>query len=122
MEADDRSRRDIRKAKQGFPDRFTHISIDRYCCQRLASLCQSSLVIFRDVDSCFTEESTHSADYPRNIVVRQDYERITWLDIDVKSADSRQPRERTRRRRAGNGDLLHPATQPYFNRIRMVLR
>jgi hypothetical protein len=76
MEADDRGGRDIRKAKQRLADRLTHVSIDRYCRECLSSLCQPSLVVFRDIDPGFAQESTHPANYTWNVVVREDQERI----------------------------------------------
>ena len=92
MEADDRGRRDIGKAKQGFTDRLAHVSIHRYRCKRLPALCQSSLVVFGDVDPGLAQESAYPANDTRNVVVREDQQRISRLNIDVKRADSREAR------------------------------
>jgi hypothetical protein len=88
LEADDRGGRDLGKPEQGFTDRLAHIPVDRYCCQCLSTLRKSSLVVLRDVDPSFTQESTYTANYTWNVVVREDEECISRLDIDVERADS----------------------------------
>src|SRR6266550_5250103 len=121
MEADDRGGRDIRKAKQRLADRLAHVSIDRYCRECLSSLCQSSLVVFRDINPSFTQESTYPANYTWNVIVRENQERIPRLDIDVKRADPREPRQCAGLCSTGDCNLLHTTAQSHFNRIWVVL-
>jgi hypothetical protein len=121
MEANDRGGRDFRKTEQRFTDRLAYISIDRYCCECLSPLREPSLVILRDVDSSFTQQSTHPTDYTRNVGVREDEERISRLYIDVKGADPREPWQRAGLRRSRNRNLPHSAAQSNFNSVRIVL-
>lgn len=122
MEADDRGGRDIGKAKKGFTDRLAHVSIHRYRRKCLPALCQSSLVVFRDVDPGFAEESAYPANDTRNVVVREDQQRISRLNIDVKRTNSREPRECAGLCRTRDRDLLHSTAQPDFYGVWIVLR
>src|ERR1700694_596188 len=115
MEANDRGGRDIRKTEQRFPDHLADVSIDRYCSECLSALSEASLVILRDIDTSFTQESTHPADYTRNVVVREDEEGISRLYIDVKCSDSSKPWQCTGLCRSCNRNLLHPAAQSHFD-------
>src|SRR6266566_3900014 len=79
-------------------------------------------MVFSDVDSCFAKEGANSPDNAGNIVVRKYEKRITWLDVDVKRPDSRQAGRSTRLCGSCDRDLLHPAAQPHFHTVRIVLR
>ena len=88
MKADDCSRRYIGKTKQRLANVFVYVSVYRNCGQCLASLGQSCLMVFRDVDAGFPKECSDTTDHTWDVVVGKNQQRITWLDIDVERTDS----------------------------------
>jgi hypothetical protein len=78
-------------------------------------------MVFRDVHTCLAKKRSDSADYTWNVVVGENQQRITGLDIYMKGTDSRETRRCARLRSSGNGDFLHATAQPYFDRVRIVL-
>ena len=78
-------------------------------------------MIFGNVDSSFAEQRSYTANDAGNIVIREDQKRIPRLDVDMKCADSREPREYARLRGSGDRDLLHSAAQSHFDGVGIVL-
>jgi len=88
MKADNCGRRYIGKTKQRLTNVFAYVSIYRNCGQCLASLGQPCLMVFRDVDAGFAQESSHTTDHTRDLIVGKNQQGIPRLDIDVNRTDS----------------------------------